>query len=541
MVWAIDREHQAEVLIRQRRGNLYLFILLNAERAEMLQMLSPSIRVSKVYRGVLLEVQGIVFLADLMELLFGEFDLILGMNWLVKHRFSLDCTTNRVVLRTEDDREAVVISEHQDYLSNVISAFVAEKLIRKRCEAYLAYVSVSDFEDSSVGNIRTFVEGFSLIATLLTKLLRKGVPFVWSDAQQSNFEKLKSILTQAPVLIQPESSKEYVVYSDASYASLGCVLMQDGKVVTYVSRQLKTCEGNYLTYDIELVAVVFELKIYSIIYMMRGYHPGKANMVVDALSHWEMFDLNAMFTRFSLFDDRNLLAELQVKSDTTSDFRLNSNGVLCFQGQICMPNDSDLKQSILRETHSSPYAMHPEVWADYSLQKLTKLYILEIVRLHETQLGEHRVLGPELVFETEDKVKLIRDHLKATFDRQKSYADLKRRDIEYSVGDFVFLEASPWKKRVGPVTYQLELPLELDHIHDVLHVLMLRRYQSDPSHIVSIEVIEVRPNLTFKEEPIQILDRDIKVQRRKSIPLVKVLLGNHCSEEATWEPEDSMR
>ncbi|XP_012477579.1 uncharacterized protein LOC105793200 [Gossypium raimondii] len=96
-------------------------------------------------------------------------------------------------------------------------------------------------------------------------------------------------------------------------------------------------------------------------------------------------------------------------------------------------------------------------------------------------------------------------------------------------------------KRVGPVAYKLELPSELDWIHDVFHVSMLRCYHSDPTHIVSIEEIEVRPNLTFEEEPVQILDREVKVLRKKSIPLVKVLWCNCSSEEATWEPEEAMR
>ncbi|XP_040930045.1 uncharacterized protein [Gossypium hirsutum] len=94
-----------------------------------------------------------------------------------------------------------------------------------------------------------------------------------------------------------------------------------------------------------------------------------------------------------------------------------------------------------------------------------------------TELSERRVLVPELISDTEDKVKLIWDRLKAASDKQKSYADLKRKEIEFSVGDLVFLKVSPWKK-------------------------LLRQYHSDPSHIVSTEKIEVRPDLTFEEEPV---------------------------------------
>jgi hypothetical protein len=86
------------------------------------------------------------------------------------------------------------------------------------------------------GYYRRFVKDFSSIAAPMTKLLQKTSPYVWTEAQQKSFEKLKSILTEAPILVQPESGKEFVVYSDASLCGLGCVLMQDGKVVAYASR-----------------------------------------------------------------------------------------------------------------------------------------------------------------------------------------------------------------------------------------------------------------------------------------------------------------
>ena len=109
---------------------------------------------------------------------------------------------------------------------------------------------------------RRLVKGFSVIASPLTKLLRKGVKFEWTDKCQDSFEQLKEMLAEAPVLTQSTPSKEYTLYSDASIIGLGCVLMQDGKVVAYASRQLKPHEQNYPTHDLELVAVVFALKIW---------------------------------------------------------------------------------------------------------------------------------------------------------------------------------------------------------------------------------------------------------------------------------------
>ncbi|KAA3470460.1 hypothetical protein EPI10_016169 [Gossypium australe] len=114
--------------------------------------------VNKLFRNVPLEVQGMVFPADLMELPFSEFDLILGMDWLVKHRVNLDCVAKCMVLRTPEDEEVMVIGERRNYLSNVISALRAEKLVRKGCKAFLAFVSTSDTKELSIGDIRTVKE-----------------------------------------------------------------------------------------------------------------------------------------------------------------------------------------------------------------------------------------------------------------------------------------------------------------------------------------------------------------------------------------------
>ena len=94
---------------------------------------------------------------------------------------------------------------------------------------------------------------------------------------------------------------------------------------------------------------------------------------------------------------------------------------------------------------------------------------------------------------------------------------------------------------MGPVVYRLALPPNLEKIHKVFHVLMLRRYRSDPSHVVSSETIELRQDLTYEEKPVQILAREVKELRNKKIPLVKVLWRNHKTEESTWESEETMR
>ena len=96
-------------------------------------------------------------------------------------------------------------------------------------------------------------------------------------------------------------------------------------------------------------------------------------------------------------------------------------------------------------------------------------------------------------------------------------------------------------ERIGEVAYRLELPPELDHIHDVFHVSMLCRYIPDLSHVLTEQPVEIQENLTYEEEPVQILDRREQVLRDKTIPMVNVLWRSHTVEEATWEHDEQMK
>ena len=164
---------------------------------------------------------------------------------------------------------------------------------------------------------------------------------------------------------------------------------------------------------------------------------------------------------------------------------------------------------------------------------------------------------------TVDKIDVIKSKLKAVQDRQKSYADQHRKEIEFQVGEKVFLKVSPWRgimrfgnkgklspryigpyeiiERIGPLAYRLALPPELSRIHNVFHVSMLRRYRSDPSHVIKDSEVEISENLSYMEEPIKIVDHKIKELRNREIPMVKVVWKNHGIEEVTWETAEKMK
>ncbi|KAL4023207.1 hypothetical protein IC575_016958 [Cucumis melo] len=179
------------------------------------------------------------------------------------------------------------------------------------------------------------------------------------------------------------------------------------------------------------------------------------------------------------------------------------------------------------------------------------------------EVGEQRLMGPELVQSTNEAIQKIRSRMHTAQSRQKSYADVRRKDLEFEIGDKVFLKVAPMKgvlrferrgklsprfvgpfeilERIGPVAYRLALPPSLSAVHDVFHISMLRKYVPDPSHVVDYEPLEIDENLSYVEQPVEVLAREVKTLRNKQIPLVKVLWRNHRVEEATWEREDDMR
>ncbi|XP_040971368.1 uncharacterized protein [Gossypium hirsutum] len=584
--------------------------------------LGQSVWVSRLYRDILLEVQGTVFLADLMELPFGEFNLILVAEKLVQkgceaflayisvsdsgdslvkdikiardfldvfpvelpglplrqkvefgielipgttpvsitpYRIAskelmelkaqiqelLDCgflhpsmsswLAPVLFVKKKDGRASVFskidlpsgyhqlrVKEADPYLDQLVVVFIDDILVYSKIEdkhdkhlrvvlqilrekQLYAKFSKGEFwlrEVTFLGHMvsaegirvdpryyRHFVEGFSLIAALLTNLLPKGVSF-------------------------SESRKEFTIFSDASYVGLGCVLIQDGKVVVhYLYHEKCIIYTNHKSPKYLLTQKKLNHRQHRWVELLKDfdctieYHPGKANVVVNALSCRAMIDLGAMFARLNLFDDGSLLVELQVENGDTTDFRVNSDGVLCFRGQICVPNDDDLRWSILKEVkaeHQLPSGLLQPV-------KIL-LWKCERVTMDFTDSQLERV------------IQVLEDMLRSgVIDFRGSWEEyLPLAKFSYNNSYQSSIQMVPYEALYG-LAYQLELSPELDRIYNVFHVSMLRHYRSDLTYIIPIDEIEVRPDLTFEEKPFQILDCGIKVLQRKSIPLVKVL------------------
>ncbi|GKA02017.1 hypothetical protein Tco_0674682 [Tanacetum coccineum] len=285
------------------------------------------------------------------------------------------------------------------------------------------------------GYYRRFIKGFSKIAKSMTKLTQKGVKFDWGDKQEAAFQLLKQKLCSAPILALPEGSKDFIAYYDASKKGLGAVLMQREKVIYYASRQLKIHEKNYTTHDLELGAVVFALKIWrhylygtkctvftdhkSLQHILDQkelnmrkrrwlellsdydceihYHPGKANVVADALSRKEREPqrVRALVMTIGLdFPKQILKAQTEArkpknikKEDVRGMLVENSkdleklrmekleprvDGTLCLNGRSWLPCYGDLRTVIMHESHKSKYSIHPG--SDKMYQDMKKLY-----------------------------------------------------------------------------------------------------------------------------------------------------------------------
>nr|GEX16612.1 hypothetical protein [Tanacetum cinerariifolium] len=460
-------------------------------------------------------------------------------------------------------------AEHAKHLKTILELLKKEKLYAKfsKCEFLISTMKfLGHMIDSSglAGYYRRFIEGFSKITKPMTKLTQKDKKFDWGEQQEM-------------------------------------------KVIAYASRQLKVHEKNYTTHDLELGAVVFALKIWrhylystkcvvftnhkSLQHILNRkelnmrqrrwikllsdydceipYHPGKANVVADALSRKERIkSLRAE-------DIGGMLKKLEARAD----------GTLCLDNRSWLPCYDDMKSLIIHESHKSKYSIHPGsdkmyhdmkrlYWwpnmkanivtykalgtqldlstayhpqtdgqSERTIQTLEDMMRACVIDLENgwdrhlplveflynnsyhtsikvapfkalygrkcrspvcwAKVGEAQLTRPEIIHETIEKIVQIRNRMQAACDRQKSYADKRRRPLEFKVGD--------------------------------------KKCLSDEGLIIPLEEIQLNDKLNFVEEPIEIMDREVKKLKQSRIPIVKVRWSTRRGLEFTWEREDQFK
>ncbi|CAJ2673837.1 unnamed protein product [Trifolium pratense] len=374
------------------------------------------------------------------------------------------------------------------------------------------------------GYYRRFIMRFSQIALPLTRLTRKETPFVWNEECEQSFQKLKEKLTKSPVLTIPDPTQKYEVYCDASKKGLGCVLMQQRKVVAYASRQLKSHEENYPTHDLELAAIVFGLKAtYTaprlaeiFIEEIVRLHGIPVSIVSDrdpkfTFSFWGVFH-QALGTRLNLSTSNH--PQMDGQTERTIQTLEDMLRACILEDGGDWSKHLPLIEFAYNNSYHSSIGMAPYE-ALYGRKCRTPLCWSEV--------GDKGILGPEIIQETTEKIKMIQEKMKVAQSRQKSYADKRRRPLEFKEGDHVFLKVTPrlglrgiFKtkklspryirpyqiiKRVGTVAYKLALPPSLSGLHNVFHVSQLRKYISNPFQSLSVESVDLKSDLTFQPQP----------------------------------------
>ncbi|KAA3461880.1 DNA/RNA polymerases superfamily protein [Gossypium australe] len=602
-------------------------------------------------------------LTNLFLLSFHEFDAILGLDWLTRHNAMVDCQSRSMRLVSLKGKEILLSLKKLEVVDRIISTVTARKLIAQGTDAYLAYIidkPKSRSEVSQVSVVKEFTDVFSKELPVFSRIdLRSGyyqikiknndipktmfrsrygyykflvMPFgltntpalkavlietptlaqpelgveytIYTDASLNglgcvlmqnrkviayashqlkphetnylthdmelvvvvlslklwryylygeSFEKLKAVLIETPTLAQPELGVEYTIYTDASLNGLGCVFMQNRKVIAYASHQLKPHETNYLTHDMELVVVVLSLKLWryylygerycnysdhkSLKYLMTQkelnlrqrrwlkllkdydliieYHLGKANVVADALSRKTVAALLSLQAKVTLADNGALLAKLVVKPTHLP--------------QILEEQKKDIqcerfKQMMLsaKAVHFSIVAWNEEVYLRIRPNILTcqrvkaehqvpsgKLYPLEILEWKWDKITMDFVSG--LPISPSNKISIW-----VVVDRLTILAHFLPINTTYSLEKLTELYI-----------------VEVVCLHGVPSSVMSNRYRSNPKHVVQAEELEIEPNLSYEEEPVCILAKEVKELRNKGISLVKVLWRNHNTKEAT--------
>nr|GFA86276.1 putative reverse transcriptase domain-containing protein [Tanacetum cinerariifolium] len=376
---------------------------------------------------------------------------------------------------------------------------------------------------------------------------------------------------------------------------LGAVLMQKEKVIAYASRQLKVHEKNYTTHDLELEGVEHETMT-----LVR---------VVERLRLKEENFINE--------DMHGMINKLEPRADET----------LCLNNRSWIPRIGDLRALIMHESHKSKYSIHPgsdkmyqdlkrlywwpnmkaEIaiyvkipqckWENITMDFVTKLpktagwdkhlplvefsynsschtsikaAPFEVLNRRKcrshicwAEVGDRQLTGPKIIHETTEKIVQIKSRIQAARDRQKSYADVRRKPLEFQVGYKVMLNVSPWKgvirfgkrgklnpryigpfkilAKVGTVAYRLELPEQLSRVHSTFHVSKLKKCMADEPLAIPLDEIQVDDKLNFIEEPVEIMDREVKQLKQSCIPIVKVRWNSKRGPEFTWEREDKMQ
>ncbi|GKD72898.1 putative reverse transcriptase domain-containing protein [Tanacetum coccineum] len=578
--------------------------------------------------------------------------------------------------------------EHEKHLKIILELLKKERLYAKfsKCDFWLDSVQFLGhvIDRSGVHVDPAKIEAIKSWAAPTTPT-EKNKKYEWGKEEEEAFQTLKQKLCSAPILALPEGTKDFVVYCDASLKGYGAVLMQREKVIAYASRQLKVHEENYTTHDLELGAVVFALRLWrhylygtkcvvftdhkSLQYILNQkelnlrqrrwiellsdydceirYHPGKANVVADALSRKERIKpLRVRALMMTVHNDlpkqiREAQKEAMKKKYVRKEnlgrlikpiFEFRPDGTRCFGNRVWLPRFGGLRDLVMHESHKSKYSIHPgsdkmyqdlkllywwpnmkadiatyvskcltcakvkaehqkpsgllqqpeiPVWKweritmDFvsglprtpsgydtiwvivdrltksahflpmkkmdSMEKLTRLYLKEIEALG-TNLDMSTAYHPQTDGQSERTIQTLEDMLRACVIDFGSSWDRHLPLVEFSYNNsyHASIKAAPYealyrRKCRSPVCWSEK------GIHSTFHVSNLKKCLAEGDVFVLMDEIQLDDKFHMIEEPVEVVDREVKRLKQSRITIVKVRWNSLRGPEFTWEREDQIK
>nr|GEZ42529.1 putative reverse transcriptase domain-containing protein [Tanacetum cinerariifolium] len=448
---------------------------------------------------------------------------------------------------------------------------------------------------------RRFIEGFSKIAKSVNKLTQKKVNFDWGDKEEAAFQLIKQKLCSTLILALPEGSEDFIVYCDASIKGLGVVLIQREKVIAYGLRQLKVHEKNYTAYDLELGAVTKAIKPENLksedvggMLIENSKNPekirkeklephvdgtlclnnrswlscyGDLRTLIMHESHKSKYSVHLGSDKLYL-DVKLLYWWPNMKVDIATYISKCLTITMDFVTKLPRTqsgNDNIWRsfQKVMGTRFDMSMAYHPQTDGQsertiQTLEDMLRAYVIDFGNRWERHLllvefsynnsyhasindalfealygrkcrspvcwvevRDAQLTGSKLIHETTKKIIQIKQRIQAAQDRQKSYVDVRRKPLEFQVRDRVMLK--------------------LSRVHNTFHVSNLRKCSSDEPLAISLDEIHIDEKLRFVEEPLEIMDREVKRLKIICIPIIKVRWNSMRGPEFTWEHEDQFR